>query len=232
MGVKIKKKKKKVKHRIKLIPVLILLLIMSIISIVIFLLQNIKIQNIYIHGNVNLSDEYIINYLDIQDYPSYFSKVSLVLENKLESNPYIKDATVKYKFFAVLDITINEEKVLFYKNYDNKYVLGSLKEVDSIPYEYVNTPKVINYIPDTVYDMFTNRYQRLNINVIDKISEIKYDPTDYDEERFLFYMVDGNYVYVTTTKLESINYYNDIYPTLEGKKGTIYLDSGNHFQPF
>lgn len=227
-----KKKKKKVKHRIKLIPVLILLLIISIISIVVFLLQNIKIQNIYIHGNVNLSDEYIINYLGLQDYPSYLSKVSLILENKLESNPYIKDATVKSKFFAVLDITINEEKVLFYKNYDNKYVLGSLKEVDVIPYEFINTPKVINYIPDTVYDMFINRFQRLDITVIDKISEIKFDPTDYDEERFLFYMVDGNYVYVTTTKLESINYYNDIYPTLEGKKGTIYLDSGNHFQPF
>ena len=45
----------------------------------------------------------------------------------------------------------------------------------------------------------------------------------------MLYMVDGNYVYITLTKFDSINYYNEIYPTLEGKKGILYLDSGNHF---
>ena len=45
-------------------------------------------------------------------------------------------------------------------------------------------------------------------------------------------MVDGNYVYMTISKFETINYYNQIYPTLNGKKGILYLDSGNHFQEF
>ena len=37
-------------------------------------------------------------------------------------------------------------------------------------------------------------------------------------------------VYVTLDKIEVINSYNEIVPTLEGKKGILYLDSGNHFQ--
>ena len=46
----------------------------------------------------------------------------------------------------------------------------------------------------------------------------------------MLYMIDGNYVYATLTRFDSVNYYNDIYPTLGGKKGILYLDSGNHFQ--
>ena len=62
------------------------------------------------------------------------------------------------------------------------------------------------------------------------ISEIEYKPTDLDKERFMFYMSDTNYVYITLSKISLINSYNEIYPTLEGKKGILYLDSGNHFE--
>ena len=226
-----KKKKKKVKHKIKLIPFLVLLLIISIIAVIIFFSSHFKIQNIFISGNVHLSDEYIIEYLGLSKYPSYVSNLPEILEYKLKKNSYIKDCDIKGKFFGVLLINVTENKVLFYKTYDDKYVLESLEEVGELPYNYVST-RVINYIPDTVYSSFLNNYKKLDKTVIDKISEIKYDPTPYDEERFLFYMIDGNYVYVTTTKLDSINYYNEIYPTLEGRKGTLFLDSGNHFQAF
>ena len=219
------------KNKVKLIPVIILLIVLVILAITIKLLLDVRIKNIYIHGNSKLSDEYIIDYLKLEDYPSYIKNMAFSLEKKLEDSPYIKDATVVKKFFGVLDITIVEEDVLYYKKYDEKYVLASKKEVDSLPYDYVPVV-IINYIPDTEYDDFLLRYARLSNDVIDKISEIKYDPNAYDSGRFLFYMIDGNYVYVTTTKLESINYYNEIYPTLEGKKGTLYLDSGNHFQEF
>ena len=43
-------------------------------------------------------------------------------------------------------------------------------------------------------------------------------------------MDDGNSVYITITKFERLNYYNEVLPQLDGKKGYLYLDSGNHFQ--
>lgn len=43
-------------------------------------------------------------------------------------------------------------------------------------------------------------------------------------------MNDGNYVYITTTRLDNINKYENVLLELEGKKGIIYLDSGNHFE--
>ena len=226
MAKKIVKRKK-----IKLIPVLILLLILFLLFIVTYFVINIRIRNIYIHGNDNISDEYIIDYLNISDYPSITTNPAWSMENKLKSSPYITGAKIKKKFFGVLDIEIEENELLFFKKYDNKYVFKDLIETDEIIYD-VSPVVVINYIPDTEYDSFLRKFQKIPREVIDKISEIKYDPTEYDTGRFLFYMIDGNYVYVTTTKLESINYYNEIYPTLEGKKGTLYLDSGNHFVEF
>ena len=43
-------------------------------------------------------------------------------------------------------------------------------------------------------------------------------------------MNDGNYVYITLSKIENLNKYEEIYNSLEGKKGIIYLDSGNYFE--
>ena len=45
-------------------------------------------------------------------------------------------------------------------------------------------------------------------------------------------MVDGNYVYLTLSKFKLINNYLEIMKDekFEGKKGILYLDSGNHFQ--
>ena len=43
-------------------------------------------------------------------------------------------------------------------------------------------------------------------------------------------MNDGNYVYITIYKTLAINEYNKILPNLEGKKGILYLDSGNYFE--
>ena len=37
-------------------------------------------------------------------------------------------------------------------------------------------------------------------------------------------------VYLTLTKFKQIEYYNDVLEQLEGRKGILYLDSGNHFQ--
>ena len=37
-------------------------------------------------------------------------------------------------------------------------------------------------------------------------------------------------VYLTLTKFEMINYYNEVLGQLEDHKGILYFDSGNHFE--
>lgn len=218
-------------RKIKIFSIMLLLLIAVLLYFLIKSSLDFKIQNIYIHNTKYLSDEYIIDTAEIEDYPSFILSFSWSIEKKLNSSPYIKKADVKKGFFGVIDIYIEENSVLLYREYDKKYVLDTFEEVSSVIYA-VSPVRAINYIPDTIYDKFISSFAKVDINVRDKISQIKYDPSEYDDSRFLFYMIDGNYVYITVTKLDSINYYNEIYPTLNGKKGILYLDSGNHFQTF
>ena len=89
---------------------------------------------------------------------------------------------------------------------------------------------MLNYVPDTKYNTFLNKMSEVTENVKNQISEIRYYPNEQDEDRFLLYMIDGNYVYLTLTKFKQINYYEEVLTKLDGKKGILYLDSGNHFQ--
>ena len=43
-------------------------------------------------------------------------------------------------------------------------------------------------------------------------------------------MNDGNYVYITINKLPNINNYVNIIKEFNGKKGILYLDSGEYFK--
>ena len=222
-------KKVILKRKIKIVSILLLILIVFLVFFLGKAFFSIKIQNIFIEGNNNISDEYIIDKAGLKDYPSYFKSLSFSISNKLEKDPLIKEASVDKQFFGVVNIKVVENKVLFYKEIDNKYVLEDGEEVDTIPYE-ITPIRVVNFIPETVYNNFIKKLSKLSDEVRSKISEIKYDPSEYDNSRFMLYMVDGNYVYATLTKFDSVNYYNEIYPTLGGKKGILYLDSGNHFQ--
>ena len=93
-----------------------------------------------------------------------------------------------------------------------------------------NVPILLNYVPDTKYKSFLKHMNRINESVKSQISEIRYYPNEQDDDRFLLHMNDGNLVYLTLTKFSQINYYADVLDQLEGKKGILYLDSGNHFK--
>ena len=87
---------------------------------------------------------------------------------------------------------------------------------------------MVNYVPDTVYEKFKERFRVIEEEIIKRISEIKYDQ-NIDEERFLLTMNDGNLVYINLKKMESLNNYVSIIKNFENKKGILRLDSGEYF---
>ena len=70
----------------------------------------------------------------------------------------------------------------------------------------------------------------IDYGIVKRMSEIKYDPNEVDDERFLITMNDGNYVYLTLNKFNKINHYLDIIKEFDNKKGVLYLDSGEYFK--
>ena len=224
--------KKLVKRKkIKFLNVFLMLLGVAVLSFAIYLYVQIPVKNILIFNNQYLNDDYIIRYAGLKNYPSYYSVHPTSMKKKLEKSPYIEKATVKRKFFHVIEIKVKESKPLYYRDSDKRVVFSDgtayKQETDSFVFQ---IPRVLNYIPNDIYDSFLKGMDRVQKDTLSRISDISYDPNEIDKERFLLYMDDGNMVYLTLTKFQMINYYNTVLEQLENRKGILYLDNGNHFQ--
>lgn len=221
-------KKVKKKIRIRILPIIIIIFILTLLSGSVYLLSLIPIKNIYISGNNYLKDQEIIELAKIENYPSFLKTRTKDMKKNIKKSPYVKSVTIKKKILGIVEIQIEEYNILFRKEENNKIILEDKEEL--IDNEKYQVPILLNYIPDTKYDSFIKGMNQVTPSIKNQISEIRYYPNTQDEDRFLLYMNDGNYVYLTLTKFKQINYYEDVLEKLDGKKGILYLDSGNHFK--
>lgn len=222
------KKRMKKKVKIKIVPILLSLVIIGILFFTLYFISLLPISNIYITGNNYLSDQEIIEQAQIQNYPSFLKTTKYRIKKRLVKNSYIKEVKVKKYMFNTIEISVAEKNILFRKDENKLLVLEDGNEInDNNKYD---VPILLNYIPDTKYKSFLKHMNKVNDSVKSEISEIRYYPNEQDDDRFLLHMNDGNAVYLTLTKFSQINYYESVLDQLEGKKGILYLDSGNHFR--
>lgn len=220
--IKVRVKKRRIKtKRIIICLVVIILLVLSI-----YFISKMPIKNIYIIGNRIVSDKEIIDLSDIENYPSYLSIRNKTIISKLKNNIYIEKVDIKRKILNKLYIYITEKNILCIYN-DNLLLEDGLL-VENIQ-NITSYPILLSDISN-IKDKFLEKFSLIDESVLLKISEIEYAPNDVDNERFILNMNDGNLVYITLNKVEKINKYNSIYSKLDGKKGVIYLDSGDYVE--
>lgn len=226
MAKKVVKKKK-----LKIIPFLIVLLVIGGLSFGVYKTMTAKIKNIIISNADYLKDDYIIDLAGIRDYPSFYLTNSLKMKKKILKSPYIREVKIKREFYHILEIDVTVNRPLFINKDSGMVVFEDKRTILETEANIVfRVPRLINYVPDDKYDTFIEKMAKVDKGTLGKISDIEYVPNDYDKDRFLLYMDDGNMVYLTLTKFKQIEYYNDVLEQLEGRKGILYLDSGNHFQ--
>ena len=216
------------KKKLRVFRLLLVIFILGVIGFGIDLYLNTRINNITIIGTKYLKDDYILKLANLENYPSFYYTTSHKIVKKLKKSPYIKKVIVKKGFYHTLKINVIENKALLVLPNDN-YVLESKKEVSKELYTF-RVPRLMNTVPKKKYKKLLTKLSEIKEDTLGRISEITYIPNEYDKDRFLLYMDDGNMVYLTLTKFEMINYYNDVLKQLGGRKGILYLDSGNHFK--
>ena len=226
MGTKIVKKRK-----IKVFNFFLTLLIITGLSFGVYYFLKLPVLNLVVEGNSFLNDDVILELGGVDNYPKFFITSSKSVEKKLEKSPYIKKAHLKKEWGLVFRIIIEENKALFFDENTQKYVFDdstgvSIQESSLL----FRVPRLLNYVPDVRYQKFIENMGKVKDDTLSKIGDIEYKPNDYDKDRFLLYMDDGNMVYLTLTKFKMINHYNDVLQQLEGHHGILYLDNGNHFK--
>lgn len=184
------------------------------------------VKNIYVSGNSILSDQEIIELAGISDYPSMFDVSIYKIEKKLETNKYINNASVKKKHLKEVYIKIEENIPILYYAYSDETIFNNKNNYSGV---YSNTT-LLNYTPTDKFNDLIDGLILLSSDVRSRISEIQYIPNDVDDDRFLLTMNDGNYVYITLTKIELLDSYIKIVKEFVDKKGILYLDSGEYFE--
>ncbi len=196
-----KKRREKINYK-KLIIVFTIILFGAL---TFFLYRSLRVKTIYVIGNSYLSESEILEETNLLSYPYLYEVSESDIENKLINNELINDVKVSKSLSGKIEIIIDENKVL-YQDVNNKYVLSNKKEI-SLDNPPLGIPTLINECGD-VKDKFVNKILLIDKDIMKHISEIEYKPTDLDKERFMFYMTDGNYVYITLSKINLINSYN------------------------
>lgn len=219
------KKNPKKKIKLKLAGIILLLVIFCLLGLFIYKFLVRRITNIYINGNDYLSDWDIIVESKLDNYPISFKNSSYIVKKRLKKNILIRDANV-YKKGTSIYIEIDENRPIFYDNIKKKTVLTDSKTID----EEYDVPILNSEISVKMYNTLLNGLSKIKKDILIKISEITYSPDSIDDERFVFTMTDGNYVYITLKKLNLINDYMDIVKEFGSKKGILYLNSGGYFK--
>ncbi len=222
-------KTKKKKRKIKVKSVIIAIFVLLILSFVIYIISLFKIKTFYVYNNKYLTDEEVLDILKLNKKSSFLLTNTLTEKAIISKSKKIKDVKIKKNLSLEVKVYVTEYKVLYYDE-ESKYSV--IENGSTVNYKYDNAPVLVNKIKDKeIYKKFLNKMNKIDNNILDIISEIKYVPNGIDKERFLFSMNDGNYVYVTISKLTKINEYRSVIDSVEDKKGILYLDYGNYFVP-
>ncbi len=229
------KKKKKKKLNIKRTFVFLLFLYIILYSGYLIIKQ--PIRHIEITGNSLISDADIIRVSGLKDYPSIFKYSSNKIRKNIENIELIKSAKIKKWFGFKVLIEIEENKILFYYQNTDKIVLSDGRVIDN-KYKLSGIPIFYNEIDEELFNKFVNKFKEISSNIIYEISTIEYYP-NYNEaseliesDRFKIVMNDGNTVIADTRTCNLLNKYNDIFASLNDKKGTLYLNDNLVFIPY
>ena len=223
------KKKKKKRKRLKIKSVFIFLFVLLLLGVAVYCLTLIKVRSFYVYNNNYLTDEEVLKELKLDKNSSFLLTFTPIEKTIIRNSKFIEDVKIHKTFDLEIKIDVKEYKMLFYDSRNAKTVIENGEKIDYLDN---NIPVLINDIPDKeVYKTFVKKMNRVNNNSLQMISEITYSPNGIDKDRFLFSMNDGNYVYVTSTKISKINEYKSIINSVENKKGILYLDYGNYFVP-
>ena len=148
------------KKKLRLLPFLIFIIAITIIVFTCLLILDTKVKNIIITGNEVLSDDEIIDLAGLTNYPSFYKTLNITMKNNITKEPLIKSVNINRKFYHIIEIKVEEYKILYKREDNGKYVLENNKEITLSKRTPYTIPRLINEIPTNKLDIFIKYFKR------------------------------------------------------------------------
>lgn len=234
------KRKRQVKKNNSKLFILIFLFFL-LIAVVIFLNSSIsKITNIEIVGLDLLTEEKLLEEIDIYSGKYYFLVDTESIRNELLQIDLVNNVEVIKHFPGSLSINIVEQKIIaYYKDTENNWIPvlenGSLYH-DSHNQEFIDKPLITVWENKELLNDLALELIKVKPFILEKISEITLNSEEDELNRLLIYTREGYRIHVMIENLsENLNLYPEIIEGISKKtsnKGDIYLIDSFRFVEF
>jgi len=212
-----RRKKKKRKLRLKRI-----IFVLGIILVIAFVISPYsRVGTLKIKGCQYISEDDILNLIDIDENSFHATVFSSTIEKKLLASGIVKNVECKRGFFNGIEIVIEEATPLAYQeNEVNAYLVGLNGDVYTVKKEVVSnmhlTTRLLNFTELSYLEKFAKQYVKVPESIRSLISDITYSPIDpYDKDQIVFDMNDGKKVYIhdLNNLASEMKYYQEILST-------------------
>lgn len=189
-----------------------------------------NVFHVVIRGNIYYTDEEVRQLSLVTDIDKYILVDTKKVEERLEEDKLIKEAKVNKLDNHVIEIFIEEYKIIGYANEDSTTNLVLIND-DRIEVNKENM-RLIEQVPLIAgYDKegmsaIEKGFENLSVDLIGEISEIHHYSFSYDENMMELIMHDGNYCFVSSIGLHMLNQYYNVISNLEvgDDKQCLFID--------
>ena len=211
------------------------ILSLIIITTIYFISSHSNIYRINIKSNNYLKDEDIIKLSELSLNDKYILTFPLLVENRIKTNPLVSNCTVSRLDDRLIEISVEEKKIICYKENNGKYQL-ILSDDERIDLDDSNN-YLINYVPyidgfdDEQIKLIEKNLEECDYKIINEISEIHNYP-DLKYQNVELIMRDGNYIFTSVYGLNILNHYHKIQSSyISNNKICYYFEdiSGNAY---
>lgn len=208
---RIKKRKRKVRQRRRIAITSLVVLVVSLIAY--FISPFSKVQTVNIYSNQIIDSQTILTDSGIVEGSSFSLFTNAFFTGqKIRENPFINGVEINKELGGVVNITVSERWIV-YKTLQNEQWVAYFADGTSavIPADYVVNATILIAVetPDSFpYVELAQNLAYVPKEIVDEISEIKHNPSNIENLRFMFYMRDQNRVSILMENIKSkMKYY-------------------------
>lgn len=189
-----------------------------------------NVFHVVIKNNVYYTDEEVRELSSISDKDKFVLVNTKKVKESLEEDKLIKEAKVRKIDNHVIEIEIEEYKIIGYASEDGLTNLVLIND-DRIEVTKDNmhlieqVPLIAGYNKEGIAAI-EKGFENISIDLISEISEIHHYSFSYDENMMELIMHDGNYCFVSSIGLHMLNQYYNVISNLEvgDEKQCLYID--------
>ncbi len=205
-----KKKKRRLSKSGKLIIVIFFLTL----AVTFYLMAFAKINNIKVSGNTFLSDEYILNCLDLSTTDPVIKALINPQKKELKKEALIDDVTIEVQAHQCIIVKVKEKKIVGWQQNDAgiQLIAGDGNYID-FQTAYSNDYYLLPYFVDIAKEkavIIAAKFAQLDNDILYRISEVHNLSFTYDSNMVKLVMDEGNCIYSSLEGLPYVKNYLQI----------------------